>query len=581
MLKLFKYLKLNEWLMIIVSIGFIILHVWLDLLLPDFMSKMTTLVQTEGSSITKILEQGGYMLACAFGSICASIIVGFFAARIASLFALRLRQLIFLKVESFSLSEIKQFSTASLVTRSTNDVMQIQNTISMGLQVIIKAPILATWAIVKIVNKSWQWSMATAVAVVVMLLVIGFLMFLVVPKFQKIQNLTDSLNRITRENLIGLRVVRAYNAEKFSEQKFDVANEKMYKNNLFIFRAMSIMGPMMTLIMSGLSLSIYWIGAALIQSADIIDKLPLFSDMVVFMSYSVQVVMAFMMLTIIFMLVPRATVSARRINEVLMKPCSIKYGDFDGNTQTKGSIQFKNVSFKYPDAKEYVLKDISFSAKKGEMIAFIGSTGSGKSTLINLVPRFYDVTDGEILIDGINIKEYKKEALSKKIGYVPQKAVLFSGTIQSNVNFGDNDLNTNELNGVLDIAQASEFVNKMENKLNSQIVQAGKNISGGQKQRVAIARALARKPEFLIFDDSFSALDYKTDKNLRSRLQAMENKPTTLVVAQRIGTIKDADKIIVLEDGKLVGQGTHQQLMKNCKVYKEIALSQFSKEELE
>ena len=580
MFKLLKNLGAKEWGMVLASVAFIVLHVWLDLRLPDYMSTITLLVQTPGSSTAKIWENGGYMLACALGRALCSVVVGYFCAKIAAIFSLRVREKLFLKVQSFSLAEIKKFSTASLITRSTNDVTQVQMVIAMGLQVIIKSPILATWAIIKILGKSWQWSIATAVAVVFMLVVIAVLMAIVVPKFKKMQTLTDNLNRVTRENLMGIRVVRAYNAEEFSENKFEEANSAITKNSLFVQRTMSFMGPMMSIVMSGLSLAIYWIGAAVINQAQIADKMTIFSDMVVFSSYAVQVVMAFMMLTMIFAILPRALVSARRINEVLETNPSIEGGDFDGNTAMRGQVEFKNVSFRYPDAEEYVLHNVSFVANQGETVAFIGSTGSGKSTLINLVPRFYDATEGEILVDGVNVKEYDIAALNDKLGYVSQKAVLFSGTIESNINFGDKEVEIEQIDKAIKISQAAEFVKKLEKGTSHQIVQGGKNISGGQKQRLSIARALAKEPEIMIFDDSFSALDYKTDRKLRTALDKMENKPTSLIVAQRIGTIKDADKIVVLDSGEMVGIGTHEELMKNCKVYQEIALSQLSKEEL-
>ena len=580
MFKLLKNLGAKEWGMVLASVAFIVLHVWLDLRLPDYMSTITLLVQTPGSSTAKIWENGGYMLACALGSALCSVVVGYFCAKIAAVFSLRVREKLFLKVQSFSLAEIKKFSTASLITRSTNDVTQVQMVIAMGLQVIIKSPILATWAIIKILGKSWQWSIATAVAVVFMLVVIAVLMAIVVPKFKKMQTLTDNLNRVTRENLMGIRVVRAYNAEEFSENKFEEANTAITKNSLFVQRTMSFMGPMMSIVMSGLSLAIYWIGAAVINQAQIADKMTIFSDMVVFSSYAVQVVMAFMMLTMIFAILPRALVSARRINEVLETNPSIEGGEFDGNTAMRGQVEFKNVSFRYPDAEEYVLHNVSFVANQGETVAFIGSTGSGKSTLINLVPRFYDATEGEILVDGVNVKEYDIAALNDKLGYVSQKAVLFSGTIESNINFGDKEVEIEQIDKAIKISQAAEFVKKLEKGTSHQIVQGGKNISGGQKQRLSIARALAKEPEIMIFDDSFSALDYKTDRKLRTALDKMENKPTSLIVAQRIGTIKDADKIVVLDSGEMVGIGTHEELMKNCKVYQEIALSQLSREEL-
>lgn len=580
MLKLLKNLNAKEWGMIVASIGLIVFQVWLDLKLPDYMSTITMLVQTPGSSVAKIWENGGLMLACALGSAAASVIVGFFAAKISSGFGFRLRERLFNKVQSFSLGEINRFSTASLITRSTNDVTQVQMIIAMGLQVMIKSPILAVWAIFKILGKSWQWSVATGIAVGFMLIAILVIMLIAIPKFKKMQTLTDNINRVTRENLTGLRVVRAYNAESYQEDKFEKANSDITKNSLFVQRVMSFMSPMMTIVMSGLSLSIYWIGAAIINSTGIMEKLSVFSDMVVFSSYAMQVVMAFMMLTMIFAFLPRALVSAKRINEVLGTNPSIISGDFNGQTQERGTVEFKNVSFAYPDAEEYVLHNISFKANQGETVAFIGSTGSGKSTLINLVPRFYDVTSGEVLIDGVNVKDYNIETLNDKLGYVSQKAVMFSGTVESNISMGKDELSAESIDNALKVSQSAEFVKKMEKGIESPMVQGGKNVSGGQKQRLSIARGLAKQPEIMIFDDTFSALDYKTDKKLRGALKKMKNKPTSLIVAQRIGTIKDADKIIVLESGEMVGMGTHDELLSTCPVYKEIALSQLSKEEL-
>ena len=580
MFHLLKNLNKKELLMVCVVVALIVFQVWLDLRLPDYMSAITILVETPGSSTNEVWINGAYMLACALGSAFSSILVGYFAARIAAGLSFKIREKLFNQVQTYSMAEMKKFSTASLITRSTNDITQIQMIVAMGLQVMIKSPILAVWAVLKILGKSWQWSVATAVAVAFMLISILIIMLLAVPKFKKMQTLTDNLNRVTRENLMGIRVVRAYNAEVYSKNKFEDANKAITYNSLFAQRVMAFMSPMMTVVMSGLSLSIYWIGAAIINSAVGLDKLKIFSDMVVFSSYAIQVVMAFMLMTLIFALLPRALVSAKRINEVLNTQSSIKNGDFRGEANEVGTVEFKNVSFKYPDAEEYVLHDISFSVKRGETVAFIGSTGSGKSTLINLVPRFYDASEGAVFVDGINVKEYDIEYLNEKIGYVSQKAVLFSGTIESNINFGDKAVGMDDISKALAISQSSEFVDKLEKKEKSAIVQGGKNVSGGQKQRISIARALAKNPEILLFDDSFSALDYKTDKLLRSALNSLDNKPTMLIVAQRIGTIKDADKIIVLDSGEIVGVGTHRQLLKNCNVYKDIALSQMSKEEL-
>ncbi|MGF1437456.1 ABC transporter ATP-binding protein [Bacillus thuringiensis] len=584
MLKIFKYLKQKEWILIVASIVFIVGQVWLDLKLPDFMSEITTLVQTKGSETSEIWLAGGKMLLCALGSMILSVVVGYFAARVATSLSKELRKGVFNKTLSFSMEEINGFSTASLITRSTNDITQIQQTVAMGLQVMIKAPILAVWAILKITGKSWEWSAATGVAVVALLVMIGSIIIFVLPKFKVVQKMTDNLNLVTREGLTGIRVVHAYNAQEYQEAKFEKANKDLTDTNLLVNRLMAIMHPGMGLIMSGLTLSIYWIGAHLIMNAGGMDRIGLFSDMVVFSSYAMQVVMAFMLLAMTFIMLPRASVSAARINEVLDTPQTITDGEVQSSPKgIEGEIELRNVSFKYPDAGEYVLKDISFTAHKGETVAFIGSTGSGKSTLINLIPRFYDATEGEVIVDGINIKEYSQEALHNKFGYVSQKAVLFSGTVKSNVAYGDNGQisSTDEaIKKAVEIAQGKEFVEKMDGEYNADIAQGGTNLSGGQKQRLSIARAVNRNPEILIFDDSFSALDYKTDRELRSTLKKETKGTTTLIVAQRIGTIKDADKIIVLDEGKIVGMGTHGELLETCKTYQEIAHSQLSKEEL-
>ena len=584
MIKLLRNLKKKDLVLILISIVLIVSQVWLELKMPDYMSTITRLVQTEGSKINDILKNGGYMLLCAIGSLASAIIVGYITANVSASFSLNARKKLFMKVESLSLHEIKQFSTSSLITRTTNDITQIEMLIAMGLQLLIKAPITAIWAVTKILNKSWEWSALTGLAVVILLLMIGFIMILVLPKFKKVQKLTDRLNNVTRENINGIRVVRAFNAEEYSEDRFENINNDLTKTQLFTQRSFSIMQPVMFIVLYFLSLGIYFIGAYLINEALMADKLTIFGDMVVFSSYALQVIMSFLMLAMIFMILPRAQVSASRINEVLDKEVSIKEGNFDGETEEKGTIEFKNVSFKYPDAEDYLLRNISFKVNQGETIAFIGSTGSGKSTLINLVPRFYDVTDGEILIDGINIKEYKEEVLNNKIGYVPQKAIMFDGTISTNVSYGDNGKDNKtekQIKKAIEIAQAKEFVEKMDNSYDSHISQGGTNVSGGQKQRLSIARAIARDPEIYIFDDSFSALDYKTDYNLRKELKKYTKNATSLIVAQRIGTIMNADKIIVLDNGKCVGQGTHKDLLKSCDVYKEIALSQLSKEELD
>lgn len=585
MLKIFKYLKKKELIMVAASILFIVGQVWLDLKLPDYMSEITKLVTTEGSHISDVLTEGAKMLFCALGSVAMSVIVGFFAAKIAAGFSKRLRSMLFKKVSDFSMEEINGFSTSSLITRSTNDVTQVQMLIAMGLQVMIKGPILAVWAVCKILGKSWQWTAVTGGAVLVLFIIIGIALIFAFPKFKVIQTYTDNLNRVTRENLMGIRVVRAYNAEGYQQKKFEKANEDLTYTHLFTGRVMSIMSPGMQLIMSGLSLAIYWIGAHLINAAAMNDKIDLFSDMVVFSSYAIQVVMAFTMMVMIFIMAPRASVAAKRINEVLETKPNIVNGNLKSTSKDiKGEVEFKNVSFKYPDAADYILKNISFKAKRGQTVAFIGSTGSGKSTLVNLIPRFYDATEGEVLIDGVNVKEYNLESLYNKLGYVSQKTVMFSGTVSSNVAYGENGLGEYSEEAVkraVSIAQASDFVEGMENQYEAAVAQGGANLSGGQKQRLSIARAVCRKPEIYIFDDSFSALDYKTDRVLRSVLKKETADTTSIIVAQRIGTIKDADMIIVLDEGKIAGRGTHEELMKTCDIYRQIALSQLSKEELE
>jgi ATP-binding cassette, subfamily B, multidrug efflux pump len=585
MLKIFKHLQKREWLFILGSFIFIVAQVWLDLKLPDYMYEITMLVQKEGSKVSDVLVQGGYMLLCAIGSMIAAMITGYFAARVAAGFSLRIRGMVFEKTMSFSMEEINGFSTSSLITRSTNDITQIQLLIAMGLQAIVKAPILAVWAIFKIMGKSWQWTAATGVAVALLIAMLCVVIFVALPKFKKIQSLTDNLNRVTRESLTGIRVVHAYNAEGYQEEKFEKANHELTQTNLFTNRTMAILMPTIGLIMSGINLAIYWIGAFLIQNAAGPAKLTLFSDMVVFSSYAMQVIMAFMMMSIVFIMIPRASVSAKRINEVLNTEAKILDGNQKtGQTGLSGEIEFRNVSFKYPDATDYILHNISFTAHKGETVAFIGSTGSGKSTLMNLIPRFYDATEGEVLIDGTNVKDYSQEALHNKLGYVSQKAVLFTGTVSSNVAYGqatEQIQDEEALKKAIEIAQGTEFVEKMEDQYGAAISQGGTNLSGGQKQRLSIARAIYRKPEIYLFDDSFSALDYKTDRVLRSLLKKEIKDATTLIVAQRIGTIKDADRIVVLDEGEIVGIGTHEELMETCSVYQEIAYSQLSKEELE
>jgi ATP-binding cassette subfamily B protein len=585
MIKIFKHLQGKDWLLIMCSLVFIIAQVWLDLKLPDYMYEITMLVQTEGSKMSEVLVQGGYMLLCAVGSMIAAMITGFFAARVAAGFSVRLRGMVFEKTMSFSMEEINGFSTSSLITRSTNDITQIQLLIATGLQVLVKAPILAVWAVFKIMGKSWEWTAATGFAVLFLIVMLSIIIIVALPKFKVIQTLTDNLNRVTREHLTGIRVVHAYNAGAYQEEKFEQANNDLTNTNLFTSRVMAILMPTMGLIMSGLGLVIYWIGAFLINQAAIPDRLSLFSDMVVFSSYAVQVIMAFMMLSFVFIMLPRASVSAKRINEVLNTKAKIIDGNLtDGKEGLSGEIEFRNVSFKYPDAKDYILRNISFSAHKGETVAIIGSTGSGKTSLVNLIPRFYDATEGEIFINGVNVKNYSQEALHDKLGYVSQKAVLFRGTVSSNVAYGHNiDIVSEEtsIKKAIEIAQATEFVEKMENQYEGEIAQGGTNISGGQKQRLSIARAIFKQPEIYLFDDSFSALDYKTDRILRSLLKKEIKDATTIIVAQRIGTIIDADRIVVLDDGEVVGMGTHQELMINCEVYQEIAYSQLTKEELE
>ncbi|CDM68910.1 ABC transporter, ATP-binding protein [Clostridium bornimense] len=586
MLKILKYFEKKDWIFVVFAFIFIVTQVWLDLKLPDYMSEITMLVQTKDSSLHDIFVSGGYMMLCALGSLVAAFVTGYFTAAVAANLSWKLRGLLYKKVENFSKAEINKFSTSSLITRSTNDITQIQTLVAMGLQMLIKAPITAVWAICKILGKDFQWTMATAGAVIVLIIIIAFVFIFAVPKSKKMQKLTDNLNSVTRENLSGIRVVRAYNAEKYQSKKFEKANSDLTNTNLIVNRVMAIIQPGMTMIMSGLTLAIYWIGAGLINGADMQDKMVLFSDMVVFSSYSMQIIMAFMMLTITFSMMPRAIVAVNRIREVLETKESIVDGigltPCDG---VEGEIEFKNVSFKYCDSDEsdYAIRDISFKAKKGETVAFIGATGSGKTTLVNLIPRFYDVTEGEVLVDGINVKDYSQKELHNRLGYVSQKAILFSGTISSNVAYGSNgkgEYSEEDVRKAIEIAQGIEFVEKMDNTYNAMIAQGGTNVSGGQKQRISIARAVCRKPEIYIFDDSFSALDYKTDRVLRSVLKKETSGVTTLIVAQRIGTIIDADKIIVLDEGEMVGMGTHKELMENCKIYKEIAYSQLSKEEL-
>ena len=581
MLKQLKNFTKKDWLFIFVSIFLIIGQVSLELKMPDYMSEITKLVQTEGSKMGDILLNGGYMLLCAFGSLILAFVTGFLVSKVSSNFSKNIRKKLFDKVETLAIQDVRKFSTSSLITRTTNDITQIQMLISMGLQLLIKAPVTAIWAITKILNKGFEWSMVTLIAVLVLLITIVILMILVMPKFKIVQKLTDKLNGVTRESLTGIRVVRAYNAEDYQEKKFASVNKDLTNLQLSNQYKFGVMQPVMYLVMYFLTLSIYFIGAYLIKDALLVDKLNLFSDMVVFSSYAMQVIMSFLMLAMIFMMIPRASVSAKRINEVINTPDIIKDGkSTDGSLV--GTVEFKNVSFKYPDAEEYLLEDITFTANKGDTVAIIGSTGSGKSTLINLVPRFYEATKGSVLVDGVDVRDYKLESLNEKIGYVSQKAVLFRGTIKSNILYGSNNKNISDekINAALEVSQASEFVQKLDDGINAMVSQGGTNYSGGQKQRLSIARAIAKDPEIYIFDDSFSALDYKTDAKLRHDLRAYAKDATMLIVAQRIGTILNADKIIVLDDGKCVGMGTHKELLENCEVYKQIALSQISEEEL-
>lgn len=583
MFKLFKNVDKRDVPFILLNVVLVALHVFLELQIPDYMTQITTIIGT-GGTVSEIIIVGLKMLLCALlGALC-SVVVGFFASRISANFGYRLRGLVYNKVQGFSVGEINKFSTASLITRTTNDITQVQSVLTMGLQVAIKAPIMAVWAVAKIVSRSWQWSLATACAVMLITIVLLVIIFVAIPRFRKIQTLNDNINRIARENLTGVRVVRAFNAENYQQEKFDNANAEVTNNHLFINKVMSLIDPTMNFIMSALPLSIYFLGAVLIEKELLFaGKLEIFSNMVVFSSYAIQVVMSFIMLIMIFMNLPRASVSASRINEVLNTKPTIIDGVGVGETKLKGVVEFKNVSFKYPDAEEYVLKDISFVAKKGERVAFIGSTGSGKSTLINLVPRFYDATEGEILIDGVNVKNYKISELNSKLGFIAQRPTLFSGTVESNLTLGEVDgvkPNEESVDRALRISQ-STFVRDMFDGKKHKVHQGGKNFSGGQKQRLTIAMAVARNPEILIFDDSFSALDYKTDRAVRESLKNELSETTCLIVAQRIGTIKDADRIIVLDSGNVVGDGKHEELLKSCEVYQEIALSQLSKEELD
>ena len=583
MLKLLRYLRKRDIFAIILIVGLIVGNVWLELEIFEYMQKITTIIASGTNSMSEILKNGGIMIACAVGSMIGAIIVNFFVSRLASRFGARLREEIFKKVANFSSAEIKHFSTASLITRTTNDVTQVQNIVSMGVRMLVRAPVMAIMALCKIVATRKEWTYATVASVIFIFIMLGIIVAIALPRFKKIQKLTDDLNRVTREGLTGTRVVRAFNAEDYQENKFNNVNDTITNNNLFVNKAMSLLDPTLNFVMSALPLAIYVIGAYLIYNAGLLDKVELFSYMTTFSGYAIQVVMSFVMLIAIFIMMPRALVSASRINEVLTTKDSIVDGKGTDEPIKEGEVQFVNVGFKYPDAEEYVLHDVSFKAEKGQVVAFIGSTGSGKSTLINLVPRLYDATEGQVIVDGVNVKDYTVEQLNNKIGYIAQKATLFSGTVRSNVTLGEKEgkkPTDEDIKRALDISQ-STFVQNLEGGIDAEIDQGGKNVSGGQKQRLAIARALARNPEILIFDDSFSALDYKTDRELRHALKEKSAGTTCLIVAQRIGTIMDADKILVLDSGRVVGEGTHKELMENCEVYKEIALSQLSKEELE
>ena len=583
MFNLFKKLNKKQLQIILVSIVFIAFQVYLDLKLPDYMQEITSLLQSSSTKIKDILIPGGKMLSCAFLSLLGAFITGYLTSLLSSSFSKNLRSDIFRKVNDLEEAKIKGFTTSSLITRTTNDVTQIQMFLSMGLQLMIKAPIMAVWAIIKIVNKNLTWSMVTGGAVLVLLIMIIVLVIFALPKFKIIQTLTDNLNRVTRENLIGIRVIRAFNAEDYQNKKFNNANDDLMNTSIFTGKLMSIISPGMTFISSVLTITIYFIGAYLINDANLYEKAELFSNMIVFSSYAMQVVISFMMLSMIFIIYPRASISAKRIMEVLDSDISIVDGCGNKKETSEGEVIFNHVSFKYPDAEEYMLEDISFTAKKGEVVAFIGSTGSGKSTLINLIPRFYDATKGEVLVDGVNVKDYKLNKLYDKIGYISQKAVILSGTVKSNITLGYKNgkkVSDEDVEKALEISMSNEFVKDMEKGINSHIARGGTNVSGGQKQRLSVARGVARNPEIFIFDDTFSALDYKTDLNLRKQLKTKMKDKTCLIVAQRIGTIFDADKIIVLDKGKCVGMGRHEELLKTCKVYKEIAESQLGKEEL-
>lgn len=585
MIKLFRYLKLKEWLYFLISLVFIVAQVFLDLKLPDYMSRITMLVETSGSAMGDIWSAGGMMLLCSLGSLASSITVCFLAARIAASYSKRLRAEMFNKVESFSLEEINAFSTASLITRSTNDVTQVQMLIVISLQVVIKAPTMAVWAVMKIAGKAWQWSLATAITVALLIIILSIAIVLTFPKFRRVQWLQDALNQSARENLTGIRVVRAYNAEDYQEKKFRKANTDLLENQLFANRTMTLLSPFMSLSMNCLSMSIYWIGAVLINSiavesaASVAARVGIFADMIVFMSYAMQVIMSFLMIVMVAIVLPRALEAAKRILEVLKTEPKVVSGRLTDAGGVSGEVEFKNVSFTYPGGSGEVLSDISFKANKGETVAFIGSTGSGKTTLVNLIPRFYDASAGEVLVDGVNVRDYDLDTLYGKISYVSQKAVMFSGTIAENVAFGAN-AEPEKLDRAIEISRSADFVSELGEGTDAYVARGGTNFSGGQKQRLSIARALCRDAEILIFDDTFSALDFKTDRQLRDALKSETEGKTKLIVAQRIGTIMSADRIIVLDEGRIAGMGTHKELLKACEVYRQIALSQLSEEEL-
>ena len=607
MLRIMRYLSKAEIGQMLIALVSIVGQIWLDLTLPDYMSDITTLVETPGSEMRDIWVAGGKMLLVSLGSVACAVVTGYVAARVGASFSQRLRSLEFNKVESFGPAEMSRFSTASLITRSTNDITQIQMFITMGLMMIVKSPIMAVWAICKIAGDGFEWTLATGIAVVVLMAAVAVMMVMVMPKFKAMQRLTDNINLVARENLTGLRVVRAYNAEDYQEAKFTEANKELTDTQLFTNRVMALMMPLMNTIMNGLMLAVYWIGAYLIDAASLTDKLSTFSNMVVFSSYSVQVIMSFLLMSMVFVLWPRADVSAQRVLEVIdTEPLVVDGTRTEGKAGETGEIEFRNVSFTYPDSREAMLEGINFTAKKGETVAFIGSTGSGKSSLINLVPRFYDATQGQVLVDGVDVREYTLKALRDKIGYVPQQSFLFKGTIASNVSYGDKKIGGSDdsviggtataataaataattaidfaaVRNACEVAQATEFIEKKENTYESSIAQGGSNVSGGQKQRLSIARAVYRHPEILIFDDSFSALDFKTDRAVRDALAKEAKDSTKLIVAQRIGTIMNADRIVVLDEGRVVGQGTHEELLENCEVYRQIAQSQLSEDEL-